>query len=58
MIVVFILIFIDDWLNEYYNMGKEFIQFSTALRCDSFSELISKKSTCAIMIRIIATFAN
>ena len=32
--------------------------FSTALRCGSFLEKILKKSTCAIMIRIIVTFAN
>ena len=31
---------------------------STALRYRSFSEKISKKSTCVIMIRIIAIFAN
>ena len=35
-----------------------FLEDSTALRCDSFSKKISKKITCAIMIRIIITFAN
>ena len=31
---------------------------STALKCGSFSEKTSKKSNCALMIRIIITFAN
>ena len=31
---------------------------STALRGGSFSEKISKKCTCAIIIRIIVSFAN
>ena len=31
---------------------------STALRCRSLSAKISKKCTCAIMIRIIVSFAN
>ena len=31
---------------------------STALKCGSFLEKTSKKSTCAVMIRIIITFAN
>ena len=31
---------------------------STALRCGSFSEKSLKKSTCAVMIRIIITFRN
>ena len=29
-----------------------------ALRCGSFSEKTLKKSTCAVMIRIIITFGN
>ena len=32
--------------------------YSTTLRCGSFSKKTSKKSTCAVMIRIIVTFAN
>ena len=32
--------------------------YSTALKCRSFSEKSSKNSTCAVMIRIIITFAN
>ena len=31
---------------------------STALRCGSFLKKISKKSTCAVMVKIIITFSN
>ena len=34
------------------------IMCSTALRCGSFSEKTLKKSTCAVMIRIIITFGD
>ena len=38
--------------------GMELFLYSTALRCGSFSEKALKKSTCAVMIRIIITFEN
>ena len=32
--------------------------YSTALKCGSFSKKTSKESTCAVMIRIIVSFAH
>ena len=45
-------------INKKLYIIKIFSYFSTALRCGSFSEKTSKKSTCAVMIRIIITYAN
>ena len=38
--------------------GMKLFLYSMALRCGSFSEKTLKKSTCAVMIRIIITFGN
>ena len=38
--------------------SRAFDDIPSTLRCGSFSEKTSKKSTCAVMIRIIITFAN
>ena len=34
------------------------LDHTTTFRCESFSEKTSEKSTCAVMVRIIITFAN
>ena len=44
--------------NSCLNDRRGVFYYSTALRCGSFSEKTSKKSTCAVIIRIIITFAN
>ena len=52
--------FFEDYqkfMNDILQKGHARVA-STALRCGPFSKKIFKKSTCAIMIRIIATFAN
>ena len=45
-------------VNDAYSKFLEIICYSAALRCRSFSEKTSKECTCAVMIRIITTFAN
>ena len=51
--------FINFHSNEkVIRQNMKIVKSSTALRCGSFSEKISKKSPSAIMIRIIVTFAN
>ena len=44
--------------NSCLNDRRGVFYYSTVLRCGSFSEKTSKKSTCAVIIRIIITFAN